>query len=175
METQKSVFFYKSLQMKIYLIFGFLLLSMLWGCALTQSSDANQTVATEIADDKVDLGYTEVPTDEYTGSVQSEKVDRKKYGANITLIDILQRTPGVFVQGNGSGARAFVRGASSIRGSVEPLFVVDNVIIGDALSSVSFLNPNDIDKVTVIKDSESTALYGSRGVNGVILIRTKTE
>ena len=171
----KSVISYKYLYMRVYILLGFFLLSILWGCALTRPTDTNQNAATASPEEKVDLGYMEVTTDEYTGSVQSEKVDQKKYGANITLTDILQRTPGVFVQGNGSGARAFVRGASSIRGSVEPLFVVDNVIIGDALSSVSFLNPNDIDKVTVIKDSESTALYGSRGVNGVILIRTKTE
>lgn len=143
------------------------------GCALTNTPVSSEKSGQEDESPSVDLGYTQVREDEYTGSIHTEKVDQEKYGPNVTLTDILQRTPGVFVQGNGANARAFIRGISSITGANEPLFVVDDVAIGNALKDLSFLNPNDIDKVTVLKDSSSTSLYGARGVNGVIIIRTK--
>jgi len=155
-----------------HLPFLFLLsLLVLNGCAL--SKDGSQTNTSPKESEKVDLGYTEVDANQSAGATSTEVIDQKKYGPNITLTDILQRTSGVYVQGNGPGARAFIRGVSSINGSNEPLFVVDNVAIGSSLSQLSFLNPQDIEKVTVLKDSSTTSLYGARGVNGVILIRTK--
>ncbi len=142
-------------------------------CAISNDGLSSENPSETSA--KIDLGYTEIDADKSAGSSSTEKIDQKKYGPNITLVDILQRTPGVFIQGNGPGARAFIRGVSSISGSNEPLYVVDNVAIGSSLSQLSFLNPQDIDKVTVLKDSSTTSLYGARGVNGVILIRTKKE
>jgi len=146
-------------------------LLVLSGCAL--SKDGSQANTSPRESEKIDLGYTEVDANQSAGATSTEVVDQKKYGPNVTLADILQRTPGVYIQGNGSGARAFIRGVSSINGSNEPLFVVDNVAIGSSLNQLSFLNPQDIEKVTVLKDSSTTSLYGARGVNGVILIRTK--
>ncbi|CCH00004.1 TonB-dependent receptor [Fibrella aestuarina BUZ 2] len=77
-----------------------------------------------------------------------------------------------------------VRGATSINGSNDPLYVVDGVFIngnslqtigtgGKATSPIADINPSDIESVEVLKDAEATALYGSRGANGVILITTK--
>ncbi|MFN3380889.1 MAG: carboxypeptidase-like regulatory domain-containing protein, partial [Runella zeae] len=77
-----------------------------------------------------------------------------------------------------------VRGATSINADNDPLYVVDGVFInnnslqtigtgGKATSPISDLNPNDIESIEVLKDAEATALYGSRGANGVILITTK--
>lgn len=77
-----------------------------------------------------------------------------------------------------------VRGATSINGSNDPLYVVDGVFInnnslqtistgGKATSPIADLNPSDIERVDILKDAEATALYGSRGANGVILITTK--
>jgi len=154
------------------------ILSILWvsllifsGCASAQ--DMSGTTSEPNERKKIDLGYTEVDADQSAGSTSTEVVDEHIYGPNMTLADILQRTPGVFIQGNGGSARAFIRGISSIYGANEPLFVIDNIAIGNGLSQVSFLNPRDIEKVTVLKGASTTTLYGARGVNGVILIRTK--
>lgn len=157
--------------MKYLLHMLFVALLLTSSCAL--SKDGSRADASSNETQKVDLGYSEVDADQSAGATSTEVIDQKKYGPNITLVDILQRTPGVYVQGNGPGARAFIRGVSSINGSNEPLFVVDNVAIGSSMSQLTFLNPTDIDKVTVLKDSSTTTLYGARGVNGVILIRTK--
>lgn len=81
----------------------------------------------------------------------------------LTLEDFLVRAPGVVVRGN----------QVSIRGAGPPLFIIDNVPIGNSyLSAVQAVNPLDIESVEVISGPESN-IYGRRGVNGVIIIRTK--
>ena len=73
-----------------------------------------------------------------------------------------------------------MRGGTSITSSNDPLFVVDGVPIdvgggiGDGRNPMSFLNPSDIATMTVLKDASATAIYGSRGANGVVLITTKS-
>ncbi len=64
-----------------------------------------------------------------------------------------------------------IRGSGSISASNEPLFVVDGFPLMD--SDISDINPNDIESMEVLKDASSTAIYGSRGANGVIMITTK--
>lgn len=68
-----------------------------------------------------------------------------------------------------------IRGASSFYGSTEPLWVVDDmpVMATSFYSAVAGLNPQDIERIDVLKDAGATAVYGSRGANGVILIKTK--
>ena len=84
------------------------------------------------------------------------------------------RFPGVQVFQSGGGLVIRIRGGTTtINGSTEPLYVIDDMTIepgpGGALMGI---NPQDIEKIEVLKDAGSTALYGSRGANGVILIRT---
>ena len=71
----------------------------------------------------------------------------------------------------GEGANILVRGSRSISAGNQPLIVVDGVL--DAVSDLSEINPSDIVSISVLKDVSSTAIYGSRGANGVILITTK--
>jgi TonB-dependent SusC/RagA subfamily outer membrane receptor len=78
----------------------------------------------------------------------------------------------------GAGATILVRGGSSLNASNEPLIIIDGVPIdnNDVAGSsnfLSFINPNDIETFTVLKDASATAIYGSRASNGVILITTK--
>jgi iron complex outermembrane receptor protein len=84
------------------------------------------------------------------------------------------RFPGVQVSRTPDGIAVRIRGASSLYGENEPLYVVDGMTIqpgpGGALVGI---NPGDIEKIEVLKDIGSTAMYGSRGANGVILIKTK--
>ena len=68
-----------------------------------------------------------------------------------------------------SSPRILIRGLGTINSSSNPLFVVDGVV----MESVQFLNPNDIERMEVLKDASSTAIYGARGANGVVLITTR--
>ncbi|MDR6197901.1 TonB-linked SusC/RagA family outer membrane protein [Siphonobacter sp. BAB-5404] len=98
------------------------------------------------------------------------------------------KIPGVQISSNtgvpGETVNIRVRGATSINADNDPLYVVDGVFInntslqsigtgGKATSPIADINPNDIESIEVLKDAEATALYGSRGANGVILITTK--
>lgn len=82
------------------------------------------------------------------------------------------RFPGVRVFRLANGALSFeIRGRSTIHGSTQPLFVIDGVIV-DAENGLIFLNPSEIQRIEVLKDVGSTAIYGVRGANGVVLITT---
>lgn len=97
--------------------------------------------------------------------------------ANVDLASYLRRIPGLQISGQGDNARVTIRGSvQSLSGPSEPLFVIDNVQIGDDFASVSRLvDVHDIDKVEVLKGVDASARYGVRGSNGVVIIRTKRE
>ena len=73
----------------------------------------------------------------------------------------------------GSGMVIRVRGASSISSTNDPLYVVDGVPVGTGNYAISYLSPNDIETMQILKDASSAAIYGSRAANGVVLITTK--
>ena len=96
--------------------------------------------------------------------------------AGQSIVDVLQaKAPGLIVtQGANGGISIQIRGPSTYMGSNEPLFVIDDVPVepgpGGALMGV---NPYDIETIRVLKNPSDTAIYGVRGANGVIVIRTK--
>jgi TonB-dependent SusC/RagA subfamily outer membrane receptor len=82
--------------------------------------------------------------------------------------------PGVEVSRVASGGITVrIRGATSILGSSEPLFIIDGVKVQSGPGGLLFLDPNEIRKIEVLKDIGSTAIYGSEGANGVVIITTK--
>jgi len=113
-------------------------------------------------------------------SVTSKEMDKT---INTTIEQAIQgRAAGVYVTQNsgqpGGGISVTIRGISSINGNTEPLYVIDGVQIqggGDASSSnpLAGLNPSDVDNIQILQGPSATAIYGSRGTNGVILITTK--
>jgi TonB-dependent starch-binding outer membrane protein SusC len=119
-----------------------------------------------------------------TGSVAAVDTTLFNKGRVVSAEQLIQaKVPGVQVVSSnepGGGIRVRVRGQASVNGATDPLFVVDGIPlpIGGGLSggrnALNFLNPNDIANVTVLKDAQATAIYGSRGANGVVLITTKT-
>ncbi|WP_281989574.1 SusC/RagA family TonB-linked outer membrane protein [Aquimarina aggregata] len=120
------------------------------------------------------VGYGTASKSDLTGSLSS--VSSKDFEEQpITRIDeaLLGRAAGVQVtQTSGAPGGNFkirIRGANSISGSNEPLYVVDGIIVG----SISAINVNDISSMEILKDASATAIYGSRGANGVVLITTK--
>ena len=84
------------------------------------------------------------------------------------------KVPGVFVASGtgqpGSTASIIIRGKATVNGSTAPLWVIDGVIVGNGTTD---MNPADIESITVLKDAASTAIYGSQGSNGVIVVTTK--
>lgn len=130
---------------------------------------------TETLDEVVVVGYGTVRKADLAGSVAV--MDNKSFKDQpITRIsEALQgRVSGVQVENSGvpgGDIRIRVRGANSVNLSNEPLYVVDGIVREGGLSG---LNTDDIKSIQVLKDASSTAIYGSRGANGVVLVTTKT-
>ena len=118
-----------------------------------------------------------------TGSVAALKPDAKNKGLVVNPQDMLAgKVAGVNVVSDGgapgSGATIRVRGGSSLNASNNPLIVIDGVAmdqtgIKGVSNPLSLVNPQDIESFNVLKDASATAIYGSRGSNGVIIITTK--
>ncbi|HZH71617.1 MAG TPA: SusC/RagA family TonB-linked outer membrane protein, partial [Mariniphaga sp.] len=139
------------------------------------------TFEVEMAEDLVGMeevvvvGYGTQKKSDITGSVASFNTEILQERPQTNIAQALQGTlPGVNVTTSSSGAEdnatLLIRGQNSITASNNPLIVLDGIPYSGNLSE---LNPNDISSMEVLKDASSTAIYGSRGANGVILITTK--
>lgn len=121
------------------------------------------------------VGYSVQKKESLTGALQQLKGEKLTDITTPSVENMLNgKVPGVYVApGSGQpGAQGAVviRGKASINGSSAPLWVIDGVIVG---SNAGALNPSDIETMTILKDAASTAIYGSEGANGVILVTTK--
>ncbi|WNJ19295.1 TonB-dependent receptor [Pontibacter sp. G13] len=124
-------------------------------------------------DEVVVVGYGTMKKSDVTGAVSSVKAEDLKKLPTSGLDQALQgRVAGVTVNANsgqpGEGAVVRIRGIGTVNNS-SPIYVVDGLILDD----ISFLSTNDILSLEVLKDASATAIYGSRGANGVILVTTK--
>lgn len=126
-------------------------------------------------DEVIVIGYGEVKKSDLTGSVST--VGARNFGDQPvkSVSDILQgRSSGVEVTTvsgmPGASAKVRIRGTTSINKSSDPLYVIDGIISSSGLDG---LNPQDIQSMEILKDASSTAVYGSRGANGVVLVTTK--
>lgn len=129
----------------------------------------------KVLDEVVVVGYGSVKKSDLTGSVTAISTARFKDQPVKRVESILQgRSAGVEVTAQsgmpGGGMKVRVRGTTSINTSNDPLYVIDGMISPSGLDG---LNPADIQSMEVLKDASSTAIYGSRGSNGVIIITTK--
>ncbi|MDR1342350.1 MAG: TonB-dependent receptor [Prevotellaceae bacterium] len=127
-------------------------------------------------DEIVVVGYGTQRRESLTGALQTLGNEKIATITTPSVEDMLSgKVPGVFVApGNGQpGSRGniIIRGRSSINGTTDPLWVVDGVIVGNASNYT--LNPSDVETMTILKDAASTAIYGSQGANGVIVVTTK--
>ena len=122
------------------------------------------------------IGYGQVKKNDLTGSVSNVKMSEVR-DAPVTSIDqaLQGRVAGVDIMSTSGDPSATtsirIRGTRSITASNEPLIVVDGVI--DAVSDLGDINASDIESISILKDASSTAIYGSRGSNGVIIVTTK--
>ena len=138
----------------------------------------------------VSVGYFDISEKDLSGSITQIKSDQLEKNRSGSVESILQgQVSGLVVSESsqpGGGSGVSIRGTNSILGGTQPLYVLDGIPVdpltdaagmdnsGGSQSSLSFINPNDIDKIEVLKDAAATAIYGARGANGVILITSKT-
>lgn len=125
-------------------------------------------------DEVVVVGYGTMRKRDVTGSIASVNSEKIAARGTTNLAESLQGSvPGVNITKSGSRAGAGfniqVRGQASINKQAQPLYVIDGVVC----DNMDFLNPDDIDRIDVLKDASSTAIYGSRASAGVIMITTK--
>ncbi len=121
----------------------------------------------------VSIGYGVKKKTDLTGAIGSVESDIIASRGVVNPMEALQgQIPGVNITTNssraGSGFSIQIRGQNSLAGG-EPLYVVDGIVVDE----ISFLNPSDIERIDVLKDASSNAIYGSRGSNGVVIIVTK--
>lgn len=147
---------------------------------------------TELLDDAVVIGYGTARRQDLTGSVASINSENLKNQVLFSVDDALKGgVAGLMVSSTsgqpGAASKMLIRGAASLSGSTSPLIVVDGFPLNDVstssgmgmsgldsqMSSLSMINTEDIASIEVLKDASSTAIYGNRGANGVIMITTK--
>lgn len=146
----------------------------------TIKGDATLTLAIDMKsysrtlDQVVVIGYGTQRRKDLTGAVGTVN-SRDISEQTTTRVDqaLMGKLPGVQVKPvsgePGAAPQIRIRGVGSISASVEPLYVVD----GFPVASIQTLNPNDIESMDILKDASATAIYGSRGANGVVIINTK--
>tara|TARA_B110000003_G_scaffold200168_1_gene198755 strand:- start:1606 stop:4818 length:3213 start_codon:yes stop_codon:yes gene_type:complete len=138
----------------------------------------------------VSVGYFDVSKKDLSGSIVQINEDQLEKNRTNSLENLIQgQAAGVVVNESsepGGGIGISIRGVNSMLGGTQPLYVLDGVPLdpitdaqgnngsGQTQSSLGFLNPNDIEKIEILKDAAATAIYGARGANGVVLITTKT-
>lgn len=124
--------------------------------------------------DVVVVGYGVQKKSDLTGSISSvDNAALTGKGATTVMESLQGQVPGVDISQSssrvGESFNISIRGKSTLGSSTNPLFVVDGIVVDD----INFLNPSDIEKIDILKDASSTAIYGSRATNGVVIVTTK--
>jgi TonB-dependent starch-binding outer membrane protein SusC len=156
----------------IFSLVGFVSVEQVVGTKKTINVSLSASVSN--LDEVIVVGYGTQKRRDVTGAISSVSEKDIKERNPVTLFDALQgKAAGVLItndNGDPSGQGTIqIRGASTINSGNGPLYVIDGIISENA----DFLNPTDIETIDILKDASSTAIYGARGANGVILITTK--
>lgn len=164
--------------------------------AIGTKSVINVTLAEDakLLNDVVVIGYGSVKKSDVTGAITSIKPDANEASKSLSVENLLQgKVAGVSISASvatpGAASSVTIRGANSLRGDNQPLYIIDNIpqastgaFPASALGGSDFqiaqnpltnLSPSDIEDIQILKDASATAIYGSRGANGVIIVTTK--
>lgn len=144
----------------------------------------------ELEEVTISVGYFDVSKKDLSGSISQINSEQLEKNRGSSLENLLQgQVAGVVINESsepGGGVGISIRGTNSILGGTQPLYVLDGIPIspisdaegnatsGNAQTSMNFINPNDIEKIEILKDAAATAVYGARGANGVVLITSKS-
>ncbi|TDI68077.1 MAG: SusC/RagA family TonB-linked outer membrane protein [Bacteroidetes bacterium] len=165
--------------------------------AVNGQSNISVTLQTDVEalSEVIVIGYGTTTIKDATGAVASVSSKDFNRGVIVSVEQLIQgKLAGVQITQSsgepGAGIDIRIRGANSIRSNNNPLFVVDGIPLhganttaegsdvgfgsSSAKNPLNFLNPNDIESISVLKDASATAIYGSRGANGVVIITTKS-
>lgn len=135
------------------------------GCAASKKASTEISSATG-EEEYIDIGYGKVRKSSSASATSTLDIPQGSGYTNI--YDYIKgRVAGVTV--NGTTIR--IRGERSILGSNDPLFIVDGMEVYD----ISFISPDMVESITVLKDASTTAIYGARGANGVLIIKTRSS
>jgi TonB-linked SusC/RagA family outer membrane protein len=128
----------------------------------------------ERLDEVVVIGYGVVKKSDVTGSVASVNAEEMMKTSPTAVVTGLQgAAAGVLVTRDGGpsgGSKIRIRGIASVNNATDPLFVVDGIRVG---TNIDYLNPADVQNIEILKDASATAIYGSEGANGVIMVTTR--
>lgn len=143
---------------------------------VAQSQTLNVVLPSEshVLNEVVAIGYGVMKKSDLTGSVTTVAADKLTKTPAASLANALQgQAAGVTINSNsgqpGAAPEVRIRGVGTVNGA-SPIYVVDGIIVDD----ITFLSPNDIESTEILKDASATAIYGSRGANGVIIVTTRT-
>lgn len=135
------------------------------GCGTSRNA-MKGAASTPGEEEFIDIGYGQIRKENSASAASTLDIPQGSGYSNI--YDYIKgRVAGVTV--NGTTIR--IRGERSILGSNDPLFIVDGMEVYD----IGFLSPDMVESITVLKDAATTAIYGARGANGVLIIRTRTH
>jgi TonB-dependent SusC/RagA subfamily outer membrane receptor len=152
-------------------LFGAMTLLLLPACTTTRSADE----ADFPKPPTVDVGYGGVTDGHLAGSAIILRDQDIRALQPQTLGAMLARLPGVrVIELHGGGFSVRIRGSSSFLGGEEPLFLLDGMPIQTLDGALRGIHPYSVESITLLRDAGETAIYGSRGANGVILIKTKS-
>lgn len=151
--------------------------------------------AGELLDEVVVIGYGSVKKEDLTGAISAVSERDFQTGIISSPEQLIQgRVAGVQISENsgepGGGVSVRIRGTASVRGGNDPLYVVDGVPLSgaptvrgsdaagvgstSARNPLAFINPSDIESISILKDASAAAIYGARGANGVVIVTTKS-
>ena len=149
-----------------------------------------ESESNELDEVVVSVGYFDVSKKDLSGSIAQIDSKQLEKNRNNSIESLLQgQVAGIVVNESsepGGGVGISIRGVNSMLGGTQPLYVIDGIPTspvsdaqgnggtGQQQSKLGFFNPNDIEKIEVLKDAAATAIYGARGANGVVVITTKT-
>jgi TonB-linked SusC/RagA family outer membrane protein len=145
--------------------------------AINNKSEVNVSIvnAASSLEDVVVIGYATIKKKDVTGAVAGiNQKDIKSRPVANALQAMQGKVAGVDITSNerpGSVGSIIIRGVRSLTASNSPLFVVDGIPL--STGGIEYLNPNDIETIDVLKDASATAIFGSRGANGVVIVTTK--
>lgn len=130
-------------------------------CKTTNSTPTQET--------QINQGYGTIDTGKNTTAISQTELDPDKAAA-VSWMELLQRTAGVTVEGQGNSLSVKIRASKTMNTSQEPLFVVNDTPMGQGFSSIAFIDPVLVKRISILKGGASASVYGSRGANGVVLV-----
>jgi len=140
-------------------------LSLFIACSTTNQATSG--------DNQIDQGYGKIAKKDRTTAISQTEIGEATASGNISWMELFQKTSGVTVKGNGRNLNLQIRGNKSMNNAGQPLFIVDGQIRGNGFENISFIDPGEVKRISILKDAASASAYGSRGADGVILVTLK--